>query len=470
MTTDLNTRIQTVAKTLEQNGQGHLLKYIDELSDNQKLSFVEQLEKLDFGMLNDLIEKHVKNESHYELPENILPPEVYPLVPGDDLKEKYCQATKLGQNMIAANKVAAFTVAGGMGTRLSFDGPKGNFPATPIKNKSLFNVFAEYIQASQKRYGSVIPWYIMTSPSNHAATVKSFEDNNYFGLNPDDVMMFPQNMMPCFGFDGKIILAEKDSMALSPDGHGGSLRALYTSGAIDDMTKRGVEYISYFQIDNPIVYCVDPLFVGLHAMDKAQMSSKAVIKCEPLEKVGNFTIVDGRVTVIEYSDLPDELAYQKNEDGKLLFESGSIAIHIISRDFVQSINAKGFSLPWHRAVKKIPFIDNDGNTNNPEKPNGVKLESFVFDALPLASESVILGIDRDEQFAPIKNATGTDSIDSSRELQIARACRWLAAAGIEVPTGTPVEISSDFALDPQELKAKKSEIPPITPGEELYLG
>jgi len=205
------------------------------------------------------------------------------------------------------------------------------------------------------------------------------------------------------------------------------------------------------------------------------MSSKAVIKTGPKEKVGNFCLVDGKVTVIEYSDLPDELAEKQNPDGSLAFELGSIAIHIINRNFVEKLNKKGSSLPLHRAVKKIPHIDLRGNPVDPSEPNGVKLESFVFDALPLASKSIILQTPREEEFAPVKNAAGTDSAETSRQMMIARAARWLESVGVPIPRkpdGSPdalIEISPSFALEKDDIKTRLSRIPQIKSGDKIYL-
>ncbi|TFG50108.1 MAG: UDPGP type 1 family protein, partial [Candidatus Brocadiia bacterium] len=299
--------------------------------------------------------------------------------------------------------------------------------------------------------------------------------NNYYGLPKDDIFIFQQGTMPNFDLKGKILLSDKDTIACSPDGHGGSLKALYKSGAIADMKKRGVEYISYWQVDNPLINIFDPLFIGLHAMEKAEMSSKALIKTNPLEKVGNFCLADGKVTVIEYSDLPDELAYKKNSDGSLAFELGSIAIHIINTDFVEKLNKGGFSLPLHRAVKKIPCIDPKGDLIEPAEPNGVKLETFVFDALPLASRSIILQTIREEEFAPIKNASGVDSAVTSREMMIADRANWLESAGIKVPRkedGSPdcvIEIAPSFAIEKEDLKRKADRIPQIKHGDIVYL-
>ncbi len=476
MAQTIRSKVEAAKKLLARHGQEHLMQFADELDQTQKIELLDQVASLDWKLINRLIPEYVTSEPQIKLPDQILPPKVYPIHPTPELEAKYQKALERGENLIAEHKVAAFTVAGGQGTRLNFDGPKGNVPATAVRNKTLFRVFAEQILAWQRRFNSVIPWYIMTSPANHQDTIDSFEKNDYFGLNKKDVMHFPQGMMPCFDQNGKILLSSKSSLAMSPDGHGGSLRALYNSGAVDDMDRRGIEHISYFQVDNPLVKVIDPLFIGLQAVDNAEMSSKAVIKCQPLEKVGNFCLVNGKVTVIEYSDLPDELALQTRPDGQLLFEAGSIAIHVISRTFIERINEHGFSLPWHRAVKRVPYIDSTGNLVQPEKTNAVKLETFVFDALPLADTSIILGIDRDDEFAPIKNASGVDSLQSSQIMQIQRAARWMEKAGISVPHKEDgsidclIEISPLFALDDRELAQKHRQLRKLTSGDIVYLG
>jgi len=390
-------------------------------------------------------------------------------------QQKYRQAVKIGEKLIAEGKVAAFVVAGGQGTRLGFDGPKGDFAISPIKNKTLFQIFAETIAAVEKKYAADCPWYIMTSPLNHNQTIEIFDKNQYYGLNRKNVFIFQQGTLPNFSADGRILLADKANIACSPDGHGGSLKALYKSGAIDDMKKRGVKHISYFQVDNPLINIFDPLFIGLHALEKAQMSSKALQKAQPLEKVGNFCLIDEKVTVIEYCDLPDDIAKKQNPDGSLVFNLGSIAIHIIDVDFVEKLNAKGFSLPLHRAIKIVPHIDEAGNLIEPTEPNGIKLETFVFDALPLAQKSIILQTLREQEFAPVKDAQGTDSPETAKIMMIARAADWLESAGIAVPKkpngsiDCTIEIAPSFALAKDDIKQKLDRIAKINPGDEIYL-
>jgi len=457
-------------------GQQHLLGFYEGLDNDQKASLLEEIGKLDFSKIAGWIEKYVKGHSGIEIPSNPQAASYFPAkASSPEQEQEYEKAERLGKELISAGKTAAFVVAGGQGTRLGFDGPKGNFPASPIKGKTLFQIFAEKIKAASEKYRSTIPWYIMTSPLNFSQTNVIFKENGYFGLGEENVVIFQQGTMPNFDFGGKILLAERDRIATSPDGHGGSLKALYDSGALADMKKRGIEYLSYYQVDNPLINIIDPLFIGLHATAGAEMSSKTLLKAYPTEKVGNFCLVDGKVTVIEYSDLSDEQANRKNEDGSLVFELGSIAIHIISVSFVEHLNRDGFSLPFHRAEKKIPYVDADGKKVSPSKPNGVKLETFVFDALPLARESIILQTLREEEFAPIKNATGVDSPEVTRRMMTEKCANWLEAAEVAVPRNEDrsvncvIEIAPSFAIDIEELKSKAGQIPQIRPGDKIYL-
>ncbi|MCK4753058.1 MAG: UDPGP type 1 family protein [Planctomycetes bacterium] len=460
---------------LKKHGQNQLLAFWQQLNSDQKQALLTQIQQLDLPKIDDWVANYVKKYTPPAIPTDFDPAQSYTHSPvNSDQKNKYDEAVQLGKKLISDGKIAAFVVAGGQGTRLGFDGPKGNYPISPIKNKTLFQIFAETIKAVSEKYQATCPWYIMTSPLNYTQTVEIFRSNNYYGLDEKNVIIFQQGTLPNFGFDGKILMAEKDKIASSPDGHGGSLKALYETGAVEDMKKRGTEFISYWQIDNSLVNLFDPLFIGLHALDESEMSSKALIKFEPKEKVGNFCLVDGKVTVIEYSDLPDELAEKRNTDGSLVFNLGSIGIHIISRTFVEKINKKGFALPFHRAAKKIPYIDQQGNVIKPTEPNGVKLETFIFDALPLASNSIILQTKR-EEFAPTKNATGIDSAETAKQITVARAADWLDSAGVPVPRkpdGSPdclIEIAPSFAVEKNDIKEKISQIPQIKPNDQIYL-
>jgi UDP-N-acetylglucosamine/UDP-N-acetylgalactosamine diphosphorylase len=247
------------------------------------------------------------------------------------------------------------------------------------------------------------------------------------------------------------------------------------SGALADMRRRGVEHLSYFQVDNPLVYCIDPLFLGLHDLTGSEMSSKTVPKAHATERVGNFVVGDGSLQVIEYSDLPESLATQTNPDGSLRFNAGSIAIHALRVTFIQRLNEGGrLRLPWHRAEKRVAFIDEGGQPVKPDKPNAVKLEQFVFDAIPLAKNALVYCTDRAEEFSPVKNAEGPDSPETCRRDQIRRAARWLREAGVEIPyrghePDAKIEISPLKAVCPEDLKGKPLPIRQIKPGASVFL-
>ena len=460
---------------LESTGQGSVVRFFKELNNDQKTRLMAQLASLDLNHIAQLVEEHVKTKKPMPLPGDIKPVTPYPRRPDASRKQLYDDALKRGHELLRQGKVAAFLVAGGQGTRLGYDGPKGEFPVTPLKQKPLFQVFAEQLKAWSRDAQRAVPWYIMTSDTNDAQTRAFFKQHNSFGLDERNIFFFQQGMMPAFSFTGEMLLAEKDSLALSPDGHGGSLTALKKSGALADMQKRGVEHLSYFQVDNPLVHTIDSLFLGLHDLTGSEMSSKTLPKADPLEKVGNFVIGDGKLQVIEYSDLPETLARQINPDGGLKFNSGSIAIHALRVSFIDRLTKTGrLELPWHRAEKKVPYIDENGDKVEPTKPNAVKLEQFVFDAIPLAKNAIVYETDRSEEFSPVKNAQGVDSPATSRHDQLRRAARWLREAGVDVPIKRDdpealIEISGLFAATGEQLQARP-EIKGlrVQPGDRLY--
>ncbi len=458
---------------LEKHGQGHVLRFWEELDDAQREALIADLNSININALPNLSRIALGGE---ESPVDLSGLEPVSRVSKEDLSGKIAAR---GRELLETGKVAAFTVAGGQGTRLGFDGPKGAFRISPVKNKSLFQLFAESIRATDRLHGCNTQWYIMTSPANDAETRAYFADNKYFGINEENVTFFMQGVMPAFDASGKILLDQKHRLSLAPDGHGGSLLALARTGMLADMAARGIDYISYFQVDNPLVYCLDPLFVGLHAANGSEMSSKSLPKADDLEKVGNFALLDGRQVVIEYSDLPDELAHAKNRDGSRKFDAGNIAIHMLSRSFVERLtaDAASFALPWHRAKKKVSYISLEtGDRIQPAEPNAIKLESFVFDALPLAEKPSLLETSRDEEFSPVKNATGVDSVETAQRAISARAAKWLESAGFEIPWKAPgvadasIEICSLMALDAEHFAALG--LPPrkIEKGESLYIG
>jgi len=390
----------------------------------------------------------------------------------------WAAARAAGEAALRAGRVAAFTVAGGQGTRLGYDGPKGTFAVTPLKRKPLFQVFAEKIKAVGLRYGRPLHWFIMTSHANHEQTEAFFAENRYFGLDKGRVHFFRQGRMPAVDFQGKILLETPSTLALSPDGHGGSLRALHRSGALDLMKAEGIDTISYFQVDNPLVRCVDAAFIGFHLGARSDMSSKMVPKAYPEEKVGHFCLQHGKVVVIEYSDMPLAMQRETNPDGSLRYSAGSIAIHVIDREFARRLatGGEGVALPFHRADKKIATVDAAGQPVKPAKANGVKFEMFVFDALPFARNSIVIETGRADDFSPVKNAEGVDSPQTCRDDQLRQFARWIKATGATVETdgtGLPkaaIEVSPLFGYDADSFAGRWRQLPikpPVADG--LYL-
>jgi UDP-N-acetylglucosamine/UDP-N-acetylgalactosamine diphosphorylase len=467
--------LSTLQSKLDQIGQTSVLRFAGQLPADAQQRLAGQLAALHLDSLPALIDENVRNKPHVALPKDIQPVKAYPYRPTEEHKELYERARARGHELLRQGKVGAFLVAGGQGTRLGYDGPKGEFPVTPINNKPLFQVFAEQLLAHSRDAGKPIPWYVMTSEVNDGPTREFFKKHNYFNYNPANVFFFQQGMMPAFDMaTGQMLLGDKDSLALSPDGHGGSLRALDRSGALADMKKRGVEHLSYFQVDNPIVHTIDPLFLGLHDLTGSEMSSKTIPKAHALEKVGNFVMGDGVLQVIEYSDLPEELAKKTGPNGNLLFNAGSIAIHALRVSFIERLNQGGqLKLPWHRAEKKVPYVDASGNAVKPDKPNAVKLEQFVFDAIPLAKNAIVYTTRREEEFSPVKNAHGDDSPATSKRDQIRRAAEWLEIAGVNVhrvnsEPGSVLEISPLFATSAEQLKERKLPFTQIEAGKKVY--
>lgn len=452
---------QELHDKLSKYGQQHLLQFWKELDSSRQENLAGQLNAIDWENLTAQIKTYVLKQPDAAIPHDLSPAPYFPLHPGEsDLIELYKKAAAKGHELLHAGKVAALTVAGGQGSRLGYDGPKGTYPITPVKHKTLFQYFAESILRLNAKYDQEMNWYIMTSKLNDLQTKDYFEKNDYFGLKQEKVIFFTQGTMPAVGYDGKLLLADKDSLALAPDGHGGTLLALKRSGALGRMRADGIDYISYFQVDNPLVSIVNPLFLGLHAIEESEMSAIMLAKTGPFEKLGNFCMSGGRLQIIEYSDLPENLAKAQHHNGSLKFIAGSPAIHIISRKFVETLTADGkLNLPWHRADKKVPFINNNGEPVNPEKPNAVKLESFIFDALPMAARTSVLEADREDEFAPTKNKTGVDSVESCREMLIERDARRMEKAGVKVPRdkhGKPaiaIEISPRTAIDDEDVAA-----------------
>ncbi len=370
------------------------------------------------------------------------------------------EAADEGRRALEKGLVACFLAAGGQGTRLGWEHPKGTYPVAPVSGKPLFQLFAEQIIALSRRAKRDMLWFIMTSAQNRAETEEFFKSHSYFGVAQPQIRFCEQGDLPAVDMRGKLILETKHSLALSPDGHGGALRALRVSGALEELAQRGVEQLFYFQVDNPLCRIADPVFVGFHRLEGAEMSTKWVRKTEPMEKVGLLAKREGRLTVIEYSEIDDENRNAREPDGGLRFRCGNTAIHVFSRTFLERVASPTYQLNYHVARKAVSFIDRKGQLQKPDAPNAIKYETFIFDVLPEAQGHVALEIARDEEFEPLKNAKGEYSPETVKRAQSNLHARWLEAAGAKVPRdarGEPqglYEVSPLTALGPDELKKK----------------
>ena len=447
-------------------GQGQVFAFFDRLAPEAQRELLGQAGEIDLAEVGRLNAAFAAGAAMKAADLDGLEPAPYEPRPenGGD-PAAWMSARAAGEAALRAGRVAAFTVAGGQGTRLGYDGPKGAFPVTPVRDKPLLEVFAQKLIAAGRRHGRPLHWFIMTSHQNHAATEAFFADHAWFGLDRGRVHCFRQGRMPAVDFDGRILLEDTGAIALSPDGHGGSLRALDRSGALDLMAAEGIDALSYFQVDNPLVRCIDPAFIGWHLSRGSEMSSKMVAKAFPEEKLGHFCLQGGKLVVVEYSDLPLELQRQREPDGRLRFLAGSVAIHVLDREFIRRV-ARAGALPFHRAEKRIPTVDAAGRPSRPERPNGIKFELFVFDALPFARHPLVIETGRADDFSPVKNATGIDSVQTSRDDQRRQFARWFRAAGAPLPcdpTGLPairIEVSPLFGDDQESFVESWTKLDP----------
>ncbi|MGM5481402.1 MAG: UTP--glucose-1-phosphate uridylyltransferase [Nanobdellota archaeon] len=441
----------------EDHGQEHIFRFWNELSEEQQKRLLAQASTIDYNLVKELYSK--KNEGFHDTTSKIEPPKLFTK---EDQGPKRDEALELGEKAIEDGKVACFTVAGGQASRLGYDGPKGCFPATPITKKPIFQVLAEKILSAEKEYHCRLQWYIMTSKSNDAATKAFFDKNDYFGLSSDQVFFFTQGMMPALDENGKILLKDKDEIFMSPDGHGGIYDAFVKSGSIKRMKQHNIKQIFYFQIDNPLIEMFDPLFLGYHIQNNAEFSTKVVEKTDPEEKVGLVVKKDGKTDMVEYIDLSKEMAEERTSDGRLKYNAANIAMHVINTELIEHIQSNN-KLSFHIQNKKVPYITEDGVKVTPEEKNGYKFERLVFDILPQTNNSVTYMVKREEEFAPIKNASGKDSPETARQMQIDLYKSWLEAAGIdkEIIKGLDaVEVSPLFASDKEEFVRK---VRPDTP-------
>jgi UDP-N-acetylglucosamine/UDP-N-acetylgalactosamine diphosphorylase len=443
--------LKSIRDWLSLYDQTHLLAHWQKLDEEQRSSLQADIASIDLDQVRSLFEARDKV---YEVPsaDRISPAPVLPNTAVTD-------ATRArGEAMLAGGKVAALVVAGGQGSRLGFEHPKGMYPIGPVTQRTLFQIHVEKVLALQKRYGGAIPLLVMTSPATDAETRQFFLEHRYFGLATQDVHFFRQGTMPAVDLTtGHILMDSPYQLFASPDGHGGKLAALKKGGLLQRLLDRGIEALYYFQVDNPLVKIADPVFLGLHAEHHAEITLKIVPKESPLDKLGNLVLIDGRCSIIEYSDLPQSLGARRTPDGQLWIWAGSPAIHIFDMAFLERMTSKGVMIPFHIARKKVPYVNEEGTLVQPQKENALKFERFIFDLLPLADRCILVETSRSEEFMPLKNGSGADSPDTVRQALSNLHASWLEKAGAHLPrkengdVAVPVEISPLFALDAEEL-------------------
>jgi len=361
-------------------------------------------------------------------------------------------AAELGWRALREGRVAVATVAGGQASRLGFDGPKGAYPLGAVSGASLFQMLAGQVARLRERGARPLPWIVQTGPDNHAATAAYLRERAHYGLGAASVRLVCQGTLPALTVEGQLLLAEPGRLFRNPDGHGGFFRALVRSGAAARLRAEGIDTLFYSQIDNPLVRVADPVFLGRHLAAGAAMSVKVVEKTDPREKVGLVVVAGGKPQCIEYSDLDPALASARADDGGLLLRAGNIAVHVLDLDFAEAMATA--DLPLHAARKLVRALPDAGGLD-PVEREAVKFETFVFDALPRAGVVVVQLAERAEEFAPVKNRTGADSIDSCRAALDAQGRRWLEGLAPRfVPGPGAFEIQSGIALDAADLATR----------------
>ena len=400
-------------KKLEKYGQEHLLGRYEILEEEKRDKIIKQIKNIDFDQAVELFNittKSIKKpDGEYNNIEYI-----------DKAKlstEDYNKYYEIGKKQIEQGKYAIVTMAGGQGTRLGYVAPKGTFKIGGGVEKSLFEALSDTIKEARKKYNINIPWYIMTSRENNNATEKFFEKHDFFGLPYEDVKFFKQGELPMLDTNGKLMLDETGLIKLAADGHGGVFESLVKNGYLDDMKERGIEWIFISGVDNVLAGLVDPIAVGLAITEGTLATGKSVVKRSPTEGVGVFCKKNGRPYVIEYTEITEEMANARDENGELLYGESHILTNLFNIKALEDIAQN--KLPYHKAFKKAKYTDVEtGEIIKPEKPNAYKYEAFIFDAFERLDGMSILRVKREDEFAPLKNADGEDSPDTARKLYI----------------------------------------------------
>lgn len=404
--------VEETKAILKKYGQEHLLNHFEKLDKEHQKQLLEQINKIDFELVNSLYKSTKKQEKHEE---DIITPIEY--LDKYKLYDEYKYYENIGKKAIKEGKLAAVTMAGGQGTRLGHDGPKGTYDIGLDSHKSLFELICDNIKEEGKKYGVTIPWFIMTSRENNKATIEFFEKHRNFGYQKDkNLFFFIQGELPMMDTEGKILIGEDGLVKQAADGHGGIYESLVKSGMTKKMHEMNVEWVFIGGVDNCLVKMVDPVLMGIAIDKKVTVACKSVVKANPQEKVGVFCKRNGKPNVVEYTEITEEMAKQRDENGELLYGESHILCNLFSVEAVERMGAN--PLPYHVAYKKAKYIDKDGNLVVPDSPNAYKFEAFLFDAFGKVDEMAVLRVKREEEFAPVKNtdSAGVDCPKTAREL------------------------------------------------------
>ncbi len=388
---------------LKKYGQEHVLKYYDELPDEQRNTLIEQIDRTDFTVIGQAAETGKRG--------TIAPIKAMTIPEIDMGRERF---ERIGMEAVKAGKLGAVLLAGGMGTRLGSDAPKGMYDIGISKPVYIFQRLIENLMKVVEKAGNYIQLFVMTSEKNHDATVGFFKEHDYFGYDKDYIAFFKQDMAPAADFDGKVYMEAKDSIATSPNGNGGWFLSMKKSGLLELVEKRGIEWLNVFAVDNVLQSIADPVFAGAVLEGGYSVGSKVIRKVNPQEKVGVMCTEDGRPSIVEYIELTEDMLTQRDENGEYAYNFGVILNYLFKVD--KLVNLLERKLPYHKSAKKIPYINEAGELVKPEELNGYKYEQFILDMIQMLDSCLPFEVVREKEFAPIKNKTGVDSVESAREL------------------------------------------------------
>jgi len=404
-------RVEETKKLLKKYNQNHIIKLLDELDEEKKEALIEQINNIDFHQMSEL---YANTKKELEIKENKI--EAIKYLDKEKLtsNEKE-QFNYLGEEIIKNGQYAVVTMAGGQGTRLGHTGPKGTFKLDVYgKGKYLFEILAENLKEANKKYNVIIPWYIMTSRENNDQTQEFLEKHDYFGYDKNNVMLFKQGELPLVNVDGQMLIGKDMKIKEASDGNGGVFVSLRRTGMLADMKERGVKWVFIGGVDNALLKMADTTLLGMAIDKNVQIASKSVVKVNPHEKVGVFCKMNGHPKVIEYSELPEKMAEEVDNNGELKFGESHIMCNLFTIDAIEKISKE--PLIYHSAFKKNSYIDENGKEVIPEKENSYKFEAFIFDSFELFDDIAILRGKREDDFAPVKNKDGVDSPKTAKEL------------------------------------------------------